>query len=120
MNDEVGSGTQKQGRTLRLVFQVLFLLGVIGFAFGALRLLLWSLRNENVWLQVATKNFAAVIGVPMAAVAALCIVLLLEATSGIIEFEVVGLKFKGASGPIVLWVLCFATIAGAIKLLWVP
>jgi hypothetical protein len=43
----------------------------------------------------------------------------LEQTSGPIEFEGLGFKFKGASGPVVLWVFCFLAIAGAIKLVWI-
>ena len=69
-------------------------------------------------LQLALQHFPATIGLPSAAIAALCIVVFLESSSGPIQFEGPGFKFKGASGPIVLWVLCFLAIAGAIKLLW--
>jgi hypothetical protein len=43
---------------------------------------------------------------------------LLKVTSGPIEFEAIGFKFRGASGPIVLWVFCFLSIAVAFHLLW--
>lgn len=79
-------------------------------------LTIWS---GQTWLiEIAQQHFAATIGLPAAALVALCIVLFLEHTSGTIEFEGLGFKFKGASGPIVLWVLCFLAIAGAVKLLW--
>jgi hypothetical protein len=45
-------------------------------------------------------------------------VLFLEAKSGRIEFEGFGFKFRGASGEIILWVICFFAIVTAIKLLW--
>jgi hypothetical protein len=61
---------------------------------------------------------AAFLGVPLAAIASMCVVLLLRSTSGPIEFEAWGLKFKGASGPIIMWTIVFITLASAIKLLW--
>ena len=69
--------------------------------------------------QIVLKQFAAVVGVPSAALASLCLVMFLEHTAGPVEFEALGFKFKGASGPIVLWVFCFLSIVGAIKLVWV-
>jgi hypothetical protein len=68
--------------------------------------------------QIALNHFAATVGLPSAALAGLCIVIFLESASGPIEFEGLGFKFKGASGPIVLWVFCILAIAAAIKLLW--
>jgi hypothetical protein len=68
--------------------------------------------------DIAGRHFAATIGLPMGAVAALFIVLVLRATSGPLEFEAIGFKFRGASGPVVLWLMCFLGIAAAIKWLW--
>ena len=90
--------------------------GIFGGAFvvgGAMSMLL----NPMVF-QVALSHFAATVGLPSAALASLCIVIFLESTTGPIEFEGFGFKFKGASGPIILWVICFLAIASAIKLLW--
>jgi len=64
------------------------------------------------------KHFPAVVGLPCAALTSVGLVITLESTSGSIEFEGLGFKFRGASGPIVLWCMCFLGIAGAIKLLW--
>jgi len=77
-----------------------------------------SMLNNPAVFAVALEHFAATVGLPSAALVSLCIVLFLESASGPIEFEGLGFKFKGASGPIVLWVFCFLAIAGAIKLLW--
>ncbi|MFT3827976.1 MAG: hypothetical protein QM731_28925 [Chitinophagaceae bacterium] len=74
--------------------------------------------DSQIWLPIAQKHFAAVVGLPMAAIAALFLVLVLEYVSGKIEFEIVGLKFKGAAGQIVFWVFCFLAIVMSIKLLW--
>lgn len=74
--------------------------------------------DRQIWLPIAEKHFAAVVGLPMAAVASLFLVLVLEYVSGKIEFEILGLKFKGAAGQIVFWVFCFLSIVLSIKLLW--
>jgi hypothetical protein len=68
--------------------------------------------------ETISQHFAAAVGLPIAALAALCLVFLLESTAGRIEFEAVGFKFRGASGPIILWVIAFLAIAAAIKMLW--
>jgi len=74
--------------------------------------------DSQAWLPIAQKHFAAVIGLPMAAIASLFIVLVLEYVSGKIEFEMMGLKFKGAAGQIIFWIICFLSIVSSIRLLW--
>ena len=72
------------------------------------------------WLiQIAQKQFAATIGLPFAALSSLSLVLILEFRAGKIEFEGFGFKFRGASGPIILWIMSFLAMATAIKLLWI-
>jgi hypothetical protein len=51
-------------------------------------------------------------------VVAFAIVVFLRQTDGPIEFEGLGFKFKGAAGQVVMWVISFSAIAGAIKLVW--
>lgn len=68
--------------------------------------------------NVALDHFAATIGLPSAALAALWIVMFLESTTGRIEFEGLGFRFNGASGPIVLWVVCFLAIVAGIRIAW--
>lgn len=70
-------------------------------------------------VRIVEEHFPGMILVPMAAVMALCIVLLLRWTAGALEFELWGqAKLKGASGPLTLWVICFLAIVFAIWLLW--
>ena len=68
--------------------------------------------------QIIIDHFTAVIALPMAAALAFILVTLMPAGYGAIEFEALGIKLKGASGPIVLWIICFVVIVAAIKLLW--
>jgi hypothetical protein len=64
------------------------------------------------------NHFAATVGLPFAAVVSLLVILVLRETTGKLEFEAIGFKFRGASGPVVLRVLCYLAITVSIKLLW--
>ena len=68
--------------------------------------------------SVLRDHFAAVVGLPLAAVLSLILVGSLRISGGPIEFEIGSVKVRGAAGPVTLWVLCFLAIAVAIKLLW--
>lgn len=69
--------------------------------------------------RIVEEHFPGMILVPLAALMALCIVLMLRWTAGVLEFDLWGqAKLKGASGPLTLWVICFLAIVFAIWLLW--
>jgi hypothetical protein len=106
------------GHAIRLVAQWLVLIAglVFGgaFVYGEVRSML---RNPAV-LQIVLNHFPVTVGLPCAILASLCVVIFLEVTAGSVEFEAIGFKFKGASGPIVLWVLVFLAMSVCIKLLW--
>jgi hypothetical protein len=71
--------------------------------------------------KIVYGHFLAIVGMPFVGFAALALVLLLESRSDLpIEFKALGFEFKGASGPIVLWVLCFVAIAGCLRMVWNP
>jgi hypothetical protein len=99
---------------------------VIGWAFVVLALLLalaglgwWLIADWNApyLVRKLDEQFNVLIGIPAGIAAALLLVIFLRTTDGPIEFEALGFKFKGASGPIVLWVLVFLSIVMAIKVL---
>jgi hypothetical protein len=74
---------------------------------------------ETSWIiNQFRQNFAATLAIPLSAVAAFCIVTLLRVTTGPIEIEAQGVKFSGASGPIIFWILCFMVIVFGVKILW--
>jgi hypothetical protein len=68
--------------------------------------------------EILQKHYQAVIGLPAAAAVAFIIVVFLRQTEGPIEFEGLGFKLNGAAGQVVMWVICFLALAGAIKLVW--
>ena len=65
------------------------------------------------------NHYAFFVGVPFSAIVSYVLVSVLENTRGKIEFEAVGLTFKGASGPIVFWVLVFLAPIIAMRVTWV-
>jgi len=69
-------------------------------------------------LAISTAHAPAMIGIPWAGGAAFIVVLVLRTSFGAIEFKLLTVEFKGASGPIVMWVLCFLVEVLAIKSLW--
>jgi hypothetical protein len=78
-----------------------------------------ALQQQQWLLAIFRQHYAAIFGLPSAALLSFILVVVFEARFDNIEMEIANLvKFRGASGPIILWVLCFLSIASAIKLLW--
>jgi hypothetical protein len=69
-------------------------------------------------VQEVETHFRGITGPPMAAMTALTIVTFLRVTSESLEFKAFGFEFKGASGPVVLWVLSFLACVARITALW--
>ena len=78
----------------------------------------WLNRFDPVLSDLVVKNFPAIIGLPFAFIAAFVVVALFRQGSAPIEFTAFGVSFKGASGEIILWVLCFLAVSGSIRMLW--
>ncbi|UOZ07119.1 hypothetical protein [Amycolatopsis sp. WQ 127309] len=76
--------------------------------------------KQEPWVQhLVTDHFPAIVGLPSAALASFLIIAAFEARFDKIKMKVGQLvEFSGASGPIVLWVLCFCAMAAGIKLVW--
>lgn len=76
-----------------------------------------SWKQEPWARDLVTDHFPAIIGLPAAALASFLIIAAFEARFDKIKMKVGQLvEFSGASGPIVLWVLCFCAMASGIKL----
>jgi len=79
----------------------------------------WGNASPDTWpVVIIQKHFAAIVGTPLSVITSYCLVSLLKVTNGPIEFEAAGFKFRGASGPIVLWLFCFLAIGAVFHLLW--
>ena len=74
--------------------------------------------EPSLYRALMADHVRAMIGIPIAAAGAFCVLLVFEARAGQLEFEALGFRFRGGAGPAVIWVFAFLAIAGAIRLLW--
>ena len=88
------------------------------FVFLIYQSLAGSTTPDSWFTRMVQEHPAATIGVAMSAITAFCLVAILEISRGAIEFEALGFKFRGASGPVVLWVFCFLVMIFSVWLLW--
>ncbi len=71
------------------------------------------------WILVLFRDhYVFFVGLPFAGLLAYFLVGTLENTRGKIEFEFIGLKFKGASGPIIMWVVVFLALVVSMRVVW--
>jgi hypothetical protein len=90
------------------------ILGTISFY-----LIIKMSQRRSDFYAIAVRHFLVVVGLPMAALAAMFVVLLFRVvTGGNISVSVLGLKFEGAAGPVIMWVICFLAIVLAFDRLW--
>jgi len=64
------------------------------------------------------EHYAVFLTVPCAGFAALILVVCLDQAYGTVNFSIFELRFEGASGQIILWILVYLSIILSIKLLW--
>ena len=105
----------------KLQTQASWIVVVILIAFGAYALfMLTQVHNTpgDYWQTLIRQQFPVLVGLPMAGLGALFLVLILRISAGPLEFEIAGVKLKGAAAPVTFWILCFLSGAIAIKLLW--
>jgi ABC-type Fe3+-siderophore transport system permease subunit len=76
------------------------------------------LRIPGLFENALREHFAGIVGLLMSTMTAMVVVIIFRVSAGPIEFDTpLGFKFKGASGPVVLWVFTFlACVAGAAAL----
>jgi hypothetical protein len=112
-------GTQTRTIVAGIALSGMVLLATYGFLFVIAQSIWPGNPAENWLLSVLHQQYAAALGVPMSAAAALCIVLLLETVAGPIEIETPWLKFRGAAAPVIVWMLCFLAMIFGLSWLWV-
>jgi hypothetical protein len=70
------------------------------------------------WKDVLKEHFLGTIGLVGICSTAFGLVTFLRQSEGPIEFEAVGMKFKGAAGQVILWGVCAIVLTLCAKLLW--
>ena len=115
MTAEASSGERTFRRAITLL--AVFCAGVMGAVLVGSLVMLSATQNV-VYNSISIKHFPVTIGLPLAALASLALVFLLEYARGPVEFEMPGFKFKGAAGPLVMWVMVYLAMAATFGLLW--
>lgn len=118
MHNETPPAVAEEGREFaQNLLQIAVFIAVVGslVLFAAFIVAEWT--NQH-WNNVAFDHFPATVGLPAAAAGSLIICTLFRTVEGKITFSVLGLKFEGASGPIIMWVICFLAITLGIHSLW--
>ena len=113
MSDDIGPIHSLLRRNKALVI-VLFwcVLCVLWIIFNLIILTL--LQHADFVLQ----HYSGIVLAPVSAAVAFCVITAFSQTEGPIRFKGLGFEFEGASGPVVLWVLCWLAIMAAIRLIW--
>jgi len=94
--------------------------GFVGLMLPILFLGWWCYHDPCGFLtRILLRNYPTFFILPYGAFFAYFLVVTLEHSRGPIEAELMGLKFKGAAGPIVFWLLIFLALLLALKLLWI-
>lgn len=70
------------------------------------------------WQDLVRDHFAATLGLTGAGIVSFAIVVFLRQTEGPIEFEAFGMKFRGASGQVILWAFLLIVYTLCAKILW--
>jgi len=105
-------------RTLYYVFASTFTIYQILLLGGLFVVFIWPRPLNANLTKIVTNHFPAIVGLPTACLMAFAVVWVFRTTEGPLEWEGLGFKFRGASGPVVLWVIVFLSIAAAGRLMW--
>jgi hypothetical protein len=90
---------------------------LVVFVVALIVLLVFEWNSVDVRSMVMA-HFTVIVGLPAAGIFSFLVVSTFETTSGNIQFKALGVEFKGAAGPILMWVICLLAIVLSIRLLW--
>ena len=105
-------------RLKRYIIVTVVVIGLTSMAAILIHQVYYSITSGLI-SRTANVQFPAFFCVPIAYVSALILVLILRVATGPVEFEFLGLKFRGSSGPLVFWILCFLSMIWAFNVLWI-
>ena len=111
--------TDLQTRKLQAIASWVVVVILIGFgAYALMKLVSVHETPGTYWQDLIREQFPVLVGLPMAGLGALFVTLILRISTGPLEFEMAGVKFKGGAAPIVFWIICFLSIVISIHMLW--
>jgi hypothetical protein len=106
----------RYGRNLRTIAMI-FAVAVSFLGCGVLILLLIH-TGFSFWQDSIKDHLLGSVGFTGILSSAFTVVIFLRQSEGPIEFEALGMKFKGAAGQVVLWCVCVIVLSLCAKLLW--
>ncbi len=113
------SASPGPGQKVRAVTAWIAVFGGMFFAAGYLISAAYRGLTTEILQKLVTDHYLGVIGMPIMAIFSLVIVVILRVTEGEIEIGTpFGFNFKGASGPIILWIFCFLAMVFGAQYLW--
>ena len=108
---------QRQNLQLIMSWIVIIILTIFGI-YALFKLSSVHETKGEYWKTLISDQFPVLVALPMAGLGALFVTLILRISTGELEFDIAGLKFKGGAAPIVFWIICFLSIVISIQLLW--
>ena len=112
--DSETDGVASRRRILIAIFGVSFA-GLGSVAFGWIADMTFG---RETWQAFVLANFELVIGTPMAAALAFCIVMIFYGSfEGPLKMKIGVLEIEGPAGPILLWAVCFMVVVWSINIL---
>jgi hypothetical protein len=106
----------KYGRILRSIGLVICVIVTILATCILIMLLIHT--GFTFWQEVIKEHFLGSIGLVGICVTAFGMVTFLRQSEGPLEFEALGMKFKGAAGQVILWAFCVVVLSVCANLLW--
>jgi hypothetical protein len=106
----------RYGHLLRTIAVIASVIAAV-LACGTLILLLIH-TGFDFWKDTIKHHFLATIGFAGVCATSFAVVTFLRQSDGPIEFEALGMKFKGASGQVIMWGFCVIVLSLCAKLLW--
>ena len=120
----MSDNNQKGKRIIKLLASIGAILatGLWSFFFFGFLIVstIWPETIKESWfLELVRKRPGGTVGIAIAALSAFTIVWVLDIFSTEpIKIELWVLKFEGAAGPVILWILCFLAIVYGADVLW--
>jgi len=115
---------REMSRWVKLIRSFALCISLLAVAFVILLLVylyssvIWIGTKQGTWFTIITNQFLISFGVPIAVICAFCVVQLFRGIHGPIVIESKWAVFKGATGPVILWIICFLAVVFAEWLLW--
>ena len=100
------------------VIAVLFVAGALSLFVAVFSFYVWPRSSNPHTKEILHDHFPAVVGLPMISLASFIVVWLFRFTEGPIEVGGMGVTFRGASAPVIFWIMVFLSMVFGLKKIW--